>query len=93
VRREYLIITDPAALRAAPPEPLTPAPGNLAYYEWMKMPDASGFGDCEESGSGILAAFKGEPCNFSVQMCLDDEPPITGGARSGAFRRNAACRA
>ena len=26
--------TDPAALRTALPEPLTPAPGNLAYYEW-----------------------------------------------------------
>ena len=88
VRREYLIITyetDPAGLRAALPEPLTPAPGNLAYYEWMKMPDASGFGDYEESGSGILAAFKGEPCNFSVQMYLDDEPPITGGREIWGF--------
>ena len=59
LRREYLIITyetDPEALRAALPEPLAPAPGNLAYYEWMKMPDASGFGDYEESGSGIPGA-------------------------------------
>jgi acetoacetate decarboxylase len=88
VRREYLIITyetDPEAIRAALPEPLEPAPGHLAYYEWMKMPDASGFGDYEESGTGLLALYKGEPCNFSVQMYLDDEPPITGGREIWGF--------
>lgn len=88
VKREYLIVTyetEPAAIAAALPEPLEPAPGNLAYYEWMKMPDSSGFGDYEESGSGILATFKGEPCNFSVQMYLDDEPPITGGREIWGF--------
>lgn len=88
VDREYLIITyetDPEAIRAALPEPLEPAPGNLAFYEWMKMPDASGFGDYEESGSGILATYKGEPCNFSVQMYLDNEPPITGGREIWGF--------
>jgi hypothetical protein len=42
--------------------------------EWMKMPDASGFGDYEESGSGTQAVYRGQPCNFSVQMYLDDEP-------------------
>ncbi len=88
LRREYLIITyetDPEALRAALPEPLAPAPGNLAYYEWMKMPDASGFGDYEESGTGIPALFAGEPCNYSLQMYLDDEPPITGGREIWGF--------
>src|SRR5581483_6903866 len=57
VRREYLIITyetDPAAIRAVLPEPLQPAEGALAYYEWMKMPDSSGFGDYEESGTGEI---------------------------------------
>ena len=49
------------------------------------MPDASGFGDYEESGSGILALFEGEPCNFSVQMYLDDEPPITAGREIWGF--------
>jgi acetoacetate decarboxylase len=50
-RREYLIITyetDPELIRAALPEPLEPAPGNRVFYEWMKMPDSSGFGDYEE---------------------------------------------
>ncbi len=88
VRREYLIIsyeTDPDAIRAALPEPLEPAPGNIAYYEWMKMPDSSGFGDYEESGTGIQALWQGVPCNFSVQMYLDDEPPITGGREIWGF--------
>ena len=88
IRREYLIVTyetDPDAVRAALPEPLEPAPGSLAYYEWMKMPDASGFGDYEESGTGILALWRGEPCNFSVQMYLDDEPPITAGREIWGF--------
>ncbi|GAN80351.1 acetoacetate decarboxylase [Acidocella aminolytica] len=88
VRREYLIITyetDPEVIREALPEPLEPAPGNLAYYEWMKMPDSTGFGSYEESGSGIQALWQGEPCNFSVQMYLDDEPPITGGREIWGF--------
>jgi acetoacetate decarboxylase len=89
VRREYLIVTyetDPDAIRAALPEPLGPAPpGNLCFFEWMRMPDSSGFGDYEESGTGILATYEGEPCNFSVQMYLDDEPPITGGREIWGF--------
>ena len=88
VRREYLIITYETAsdaIRAALPEPLEPAPGNLAFYEWMKMPDASGFGSYEESGAGLQALWRGEPCNFSVQMYLDDDPPITGGREIWGF--------
>lgn len=88
VNREYLIITyetEPEAIRSALPEPLEPAPGNRVYYEWMKMPDSSGFGAYEESGAGIFATFKGEPCNFSVQMYLDDDPPITGGREIWGF--------
>ncbi len=87
-RREYLIVTyetEPELIRAALPEPLEPAPGNLVFYEWMKMPDSSGFGDYEESGAGIFAQWNGEPCNFSLQMYLDDEPPITGGREIWGF--------
>ncbi|MCJ2071428.1 acetoacetate decarboxylase [Methylobacterium sp. J-030] len=86
--REYLIITyetDPVALRRALPEPLEPHPDNLVFYEWMKMPDSSGFGDYEESGSGAHAFYNGEPCNFSIQMYLDDEPPITAGREIWGF--------
>lgn len=88
LRREYLIVTyetDAEALRRALPEPLEPHPENLVYYEWMKMPDSSGFGDYEESGSGAVATYEGEPCNFSIQMYLDDEPPITAGREIWGF--------
>lgn len=88
VRREYLIInyeTDRDALRRALPEPLEPHPENLVFYEWMKMPDSSGFGDYQESGSAAHAFYNGEPCNFSIQMYLDDEPPITAGREIWGF--------
>lgn len=88
--REYLIITyesDPDAVRAALPEPLEPTGDrkNLCFYEWMNMPNSSGFGDYVESGSGILATYNGTPCNFSVQMYLSDEPPITAGREIWGF--------
>lgn len=88
VHREYLIITyetDRDALRRALPEPLEPHPDNLVFYEWMKMPDSSGFGDYQESGSAAFAFYNGEPCNFSIQMYLDDEPPITAGREIWGF--------
>jgi acetoacetate decarboxylase len=94
-RREYSIITyetDPNAIHAALPEPLNRLLV-LSFYEWMKMPDASGFGDYEESGTGIYATFKAEPCNFSVQMYLDDVPPITCDREIGASQRSTGSRA
>jgi acetoacetate decarboxylase len=87
IQREYLLIhyeTDPEALRAFLPEPLEPD-GNDVYFEWMKMPDSSGFGDYEESGCGIAALFNGTKCNYSVMMYLDDEPPTTGGREIWGF--------
>ena len=49
VNREYLIITyrtDPAKLRAVVPEPLELDQREaLVKYEFIRMPDSSGFGD------------------------------------------------
>jgi acetoacetate decarboxylase len=87
IHREYMIITyesDPAAIRAAVPEPLQPA-GNLVTYEWMKMPDSSGFGDYTETGQVIPCTLDGRPVSFPVQMYLDDEPPITAGREIWGF--------
>ena len=87
IGREYLLInyeTDPELLRAILPEPLVPD-GNRVYFEWMKMPDSSGFGDYEESGCGIAALYNGQPCNYSVMMYLDDESPTTGGREIWGF--------
>ena len=85
--REYLLIhyeSDPEVIRRLLPEPLEPD-GNHVFYEWMKMPDSSGFGSYQESGCGIAALFEGKPCNFTLQMYLDDEPPTTAGREIWGF--------
>jgi acetoacetate decarboxylase len=88
IDREYFIVvyrSDPAAIRAAVPEPLDPAPENLVYYEWIRMPDSSGFGDYTESGVVIPCTHKGKACNFVAQMYLDDDPPVAAGREIWGF--------
>ena len=87
IDREYLLIhyeSDPDAIRAMLPEPLEPD-GNHVVFEWMKMPDSSGFGSYQESGINIAAKFQGTPCNYSAMMFLDDESPTTGGREIWGF--------
>jgi acetoacetate decarboxylase len=90
VNREYLILTyrtDPEKLRAALPEPLEfDAP--LVKYEFIRMPDSTGFGDYTESGQVIPVRFDGRQGAYTHCMFLDDEAPIAGGANSGVSRRN-----
>ena len=48
INREYFIITyesDPQAIRDALPEPLEPDGSNTVLYEFIRMPDSTGFGD------------------------------------------------
>lgn len=88
VDREYLTITyesDPDAIRAALPEPLMPDGSNTVLYEFIRMPDSSGFGDYTESGVVIPALFGEEHVTFTAQMYLDDEPPIAGGREIWGF--------
>ena len=88
VDREYMTITyatDPALIRAHLPEPLEPNAENIVVYEWIKMPDSSGFGDYTESGIVIPARFKGEDVSFVSQMYLDDQAPIAAGREIWGF--------
>jgi acetoacetate decarboxylase len=88
INREYMIIsyeTDRDIIRAQLPEPLEPAAEPLVHYEWIKMPDSSGFGDYTESGMVIPCRHKGEDCNFVAQMYLDDDPPIAAGREIWGF--------
>jgi acetoacetate decarboxylase len=88
VNREYMIVTyetDKDLLRQAVPEPLEPNPDGHVLYEWIRMPDSSGFGDYTESGVVIPCLYKGEPINFTAQMYLDDEPPISAGREIWGF--------
>src|SRR5208282_5675777 len=81
VNREYLIITyrtDPERLRAIVPEPLAfDAP--LVKYEFIRMPDSTGFGDNTESGQVISVSLDGRRASYTHCMFLDDESPIAGG--------------
>jgi acetoacetate decarboxylase len=94
IDREYFIVsyeTDPEALRNAIPEPLAPDGSNTVLYEFIRMPDSSGFGDYTESGIVIPCAYKGEAVNFTAQMYLDCEPPIAGGREIWGFPKKHAC--
>lgn len=88
VNREYLIISyesDPTAIREAVPEPLVPDGSHRVFYEWIQMPDSTGFGSYSESGVVIPCLWGDEPVNFTAQMYLNDEPPITAGREIWGF--------
>ncbi|WP_321963449.1 acetoacetate decarboxylase [Paraburkholderia sp. J7] len=93
VNREYFIITyetDPDALRAIVPEPLKPE-NNLVHYEFIRMPDSSGFGDYTESGQVISVRDpQGRLANYTHSMYLDDEGPIAGGREIWGFPKKLA---
>lgn len=93
INREYFIVTyesDPQAIREQLPEPLEPDGTNTVLYEFIKMPDSSGFGDYTESGIVIPCLYKGEHVNFTSQMYLDIDPPIAGGREIWGFPKKLA---
>ena len=88
INREYMVIsyeTDPEIIREQLPEPLEPVEQALVHYEWIKMPDSSGFGSYTESGLVIPCRYNGEEMNFVAQMYLDDDPPIVAGREIWGF--------
>ncbi len=93
LHREYFIITyetDLNALRAVVPEPLT-VDSALVHYEFIRMPDSSGFGDYTESGQVISVIDEaGQKANYTHAMYLDDEGPIAGGREIWGFPKKLA---
>jgi acetoacetate decarboxylase len=92
VNREYLIITyrtDPVKLRALVPEPLIPD-GDTVKYEFIRMPDSTGFGDYTESGQVVPVTFRGRKGGYSHCMFLNDEGPIAGGRELWGFPKKLA---
>ncbi|OMH34207.1 acetoacetate decarboxylase [Tersicoccus sp. Bi-70] len=86
--REYLTITyrtDPEALRAAVPEPLTPHPDALVRFEVMRMNQVTGFGPYTESGQAILVTFDGEEGEYLHAMYLDHFGATTSGRELSAY--------
>ena len=92
VNREFLIITyrtDPAKLRAVVPEPLE-LDGDVVKYEFIRMPDSTGFGDYTETGQVIPVSFRGRKGGYSHCMFVDDEAPIAGGRELWGFPKKLA---
>jgi acetoacetate decarboxylase len=87
VNREYLIITyrtDREALEAVVPEPLQ-IEEPLVNYEFIRMPNSTGFGDYTESGQVIPVTFEGKEGGYTHAMYLNDGPPIFGGRELWGF--------
>jgi acetoacetate decarboxylase len=92
INREYLIITyetDLEKLKAIVPEPLEVIEP-LVKYEFIRMPDSSGFGDYTESGQVIPVHYKKKPGNYVHSMYLDCEPPIAAGREIWGFPKTLA---
>ncbi len=92
IDREFLIVTyrtDPEKLRALVPEPLAiDAP--LVRYEFIRMPNSTGFGDYTETGQVIPVIFQGRKGGYTHCMFLNDEPPIAGGRELWGFPKKLA---
>jgi acetoacetate decarboxylase len=92
INREYVIITyrtDPEKLRAVVPEPLA-VDGDVVKYEFIRMPDSTGFGDYTETGQVIPVTFEGRKGGYSHCMFLNDEGPIAGGRELWGFPKKLA---
>lgn len=93
INREYFVIsyeTNIDALREVVPEPLKVDNG-LVHYEFIRMPDSSGFGDYTESGQVIsVIDLDGNKANYTHSMYLDDEGPIAGGREIWGFPKKLA---
>src|SRR5208282_4520186 len=92
IDREFFIVTyrtDPDALRAVIPAPLEMT-DPIVKYEFIRMPDSTGFGDYTESGQVIPVSFKGVQGGYVHAMYLNDHPPIAGGRELWGFPKKLA---
>lgn len=93
VNREFFIITyrtDPDALAAVVPAPLEVG-DPIVKFEFIRMPDSTGFGDYTESGQVIPVSYKGQVGGYVHAMYLDDDSPIAGGRELWGFPKKLAC--
>src|SRR5260221_4704898 len=92
VDRESLIVpyrTNYDALRAVVPEPLQ-IDEPIVKYEFIRMPDSTGFGDYTESGQVIPVHCGGRRGAYVHSMYLNDEAPIAGGRELWGFPKKLA---
>ena len=92
INREYLIIsyrTDREALERVVPKPLEVV-DPIVKYEFIRMPDSTGFGDYTESGQVIPVRFKDQVGGYVHFMFLNDHPPVAGGRELWGFPKKLA---
>ena len=90
--REFFIVTyrtDREALEAVVPEPLEIV-DPIVKFEFIRMPDSTGFGDFTESGQVIAVRYQGQMGGYVHQMFLNDHPPIAGGREIWGFPKKLA---
>ena len=90
--REFLIIayrTDPKKLREIVPEPLE-VYSDIVKFEFIRMPNSTGFGDYTEAGQVIPVRFNGVKGNYTLNMFLNDHPPIAAGRELWGFPKKLA---
>jgi acetoacetate decarboxylase len=90
--REFIIITyetDMNILREIVPEPLQ-VTEPLVKFEFILMPDSTGFGSYVESGQVIPVSYKGKAGSYSHSMYLNDDSPIAGGREIWGFPKKLA---
>ncbi len=71
------------------PEPLLPD-GDTVKYEFIRMPDSTGFGEYTETGQVIPVTFRDRKGSYSHCMFLNDDPPIAGGRELWGFPKKLA---
>src|SRR3546814_20657144 len=79
--REYIVIKyrpDPEALREVVPAPLE-IDEPVVNYEFIRMPDSTGFGDYTETGQVIPVRFNGVPGGTVHYMYRDGDAPLPVG--------------
>ncbi len=92
INREYFIIsyeTERAALEAVVPEPLKII-DPIVKYEFIRMPDSTGFGSYTESGQVIPVEYEGEIGSYVHAMYLDVLSPIVAGRELWGFPKKLA---
>jgi acetoacetate decarboxylase len=92
VNREFFIVTyrtDREALEAVVPAPLEIV-DPIVKFEFIRMPDSTGFGDFTESGQVIPVRYQGQMGGYVHQMYLNDHPPIAGGREIWGFPKKLA---
>ncbi|MER9153768.1 acetoacetate decarboxylase [Mesorhizobium sp. M0778] len=77
------------ALEAVVPAPLE-IDEPLVKYEFIRMPDSTGFGDYTETGQVIPVRFQGQHGTYVHSMFLDDDAPIAGGRELWGFPKKLA---